>query len=264
MASEKKSNAWVTDLLVAFAATTLSIILTFGTTLAVNRHTQKKERKLTAMMVMGSVESFARTFEEAEGRLAHIDSVATWLLGLPVDDVARLGDKPFAEAFRDVFDLPTIVHDKTAETIFSANIDTGKNMGIFPVIDNAGACFSAMDWMEEYYNDFVRTYRSTQEGIFSHPNDYPGRSLAEKYLRSEQLRRQMRMPNAVRNWLSYSAESLRERNRINMHLIGIGESYEQQELNMSDFAKPVPDRDSLAVHLNYARQVDSLLAGGAH
>ena len=54
MAPEKKS--WVKDLLIAFAATTLSIILTFGTTIIVNRVRQKQERKLTALMVMSSIE----------------------------------------------------------------------------------------------------------------------------------------------------------------------------------------------------------------
>ena len=55
MAFEKKSPTWVKDLLVAFAATTLSIILTFGTTMVVNRVKQKQERKLTALMVMSSI-----------------------------------------------------------------------------------------------------------------------------------------------------------------------------------------------------------------
>ena len=58
MSTDKKT--WVKDLLVAFAATTLSIILTFGTTGVINRGKQKQERKLTALMVMGSIEQFAR------------------------------------------------------------------------------------------------------------------------------------------------------------------------------------------------------------
>ena len=42
MKTEKKPVPWLKDLLVAFAATTLSIILTFGTTLVVNRINQKQ------------------------------------------------------------------------------------------------------------------------------------------------------------------------------------------------------------------------------
>ena len=63
MASQKKSPAWLKDLLVAFAATTLSIILTFGTTGIINRVKQKQERKLTALMVMGSIEQYARQLD---------------------------------------------------------------------------------------------------------------------------------------------------------------------------------------------------------
>ena len=70
MATEKKS--WVKDLLVAFAATTLSIILTFGTTAVVNRVRQKQERKLTALMVMSSIEQFARDLELIEKQYGRI------------------------------------------------------------------------------------------------------------------------------------------------------------------------------------------------
>ena len=66
MATEKKSPTWVKDLLVAFAATTLSIILTFGTTGVINRVKQKQERRLTALMVMSSIEQFARDLEDLE------------------------------------------------------------------------------------------------------------------------------------------------------------------------------------------------------
>ena len=144
------------DLLVAFAATTLSIILTFGTSLVVNRINQKNERKLTALMVMSSIEQFARDIDDLEPSLAHKDSVATWLVNISPKDVARLGDELLMGAYSDVINLPVISHDKTAEKIFSGNIDTWKNMGNFKFIDNVGACFASMDWMADYYNETVR------------------------------------------------------------------------------------------------------------
>jgi len=90
MATEMKS--WVKDLLVAFAATTLSIILTFGTTGVINYVKQKQERKLTALMVMSSIEKFARELDYTVEELAHKDSLATWLLSVPIEEVAELGD----------------------------------------------------------------------------------------------------------------------------------------------------------------------------
>ena len=106
-----------------------------------------------------------------------------------------------------------------------------------------------------------------------HPDDYPGNTLAEKYLRNEDLRRQMLVPNIIRDWLCYCAADLRRDNRRNMHLIGItekevmdftnhlgkGEAFEEEELDQYDFDRPRLNQDSLAVHLSFAREIDSLL-----
>ena len=274
MATEKKS--WVKDLLVAFAATTLSIILTFGTTGIINRVKQKQERKLTALMVMSSIEQFARDLEEGEKEImAHLDSVATWLLSIPIEDVAKLGDEPLSRAFNEVFNIPGIVHDQTAETIFSSNIVTWKTMGNFQFIDNVGTCFSVMNTVEEEYNKELAEFKAVRYAIDDHPSDYPGGSRAEKYLRNEQFRQQLVLPNTVRRFFLYYAEDLREANRYNMHLIGItekevleftekrgaGDEYEEKQVSVLDFEVPHPDMDSLALHLSYARQADSLLRG---
>ena len=48
---------WWKDFVVAILATTVSIVLTFGTTKLVERNNQKKERKLTALMVMSRTPS---------------------------------------------------------------------------------------------------------------------------------------------------------------------------------------------------------------
>ena len=143
---------WWKDFVVAILATTVSIVLTFGTSKLVERNNQKKERKLTALMVMSSIESFARTLDESAKDWDRLDSIAVWLLRLPIDEVARLGDGPFEEAVQEVFQAPIIRHDNTAETIFSSNIDTWKNLGSFRFVDNVGACFSYMNWIEEEIN----------------------------------------------------------------------------------------------------------------
>ena len=272
MSTEKKS--WLKDLLVAFAATTLSIILTFGTTGIINRVKQKQERKLTALMVMSSIEQFARDLEEGEKEvMPHLDSIATWLLSLPIEDVVKLGDEPLSSAFREVLNMPIIVHDQTAETIFSSCIDTWKTMGNFKFIDNVGTCFSLMNSVEEEYNKEIREFKAVRYAIDDHPSDYPGSSMAEKYLRNEQFRQKLSLPYTCSIFFPYYAEDLREANRYNMHLIGItekevleftdkrgaGDDYEEKQVSVFDFEKSHPDIDSLAMHLSYARQADSLL-----
>ncbi len=271
MATEKKS--WVKDLLVAFAATTLSIILTFGTTGIVNRVRQKQERKLTALMVMGSIESFVRDLEELEKFTAYQDSVATWLLNLPIEDVARLGDEPLIDTFNDVFELGVLNHDRTAEMIFSSHIDTWKNMGNFKFIDNVGWSFSTMNTIEEMYNAAISGMVETEGNIISHPSDYPGNTMNERILRNETVRSDFKSLHNIRRELGIYAANIRMENRNNMRLIGIPEKevmaftddmgaadeIEEEVLNPLDFVKPDIEIDSVAVHLSFARQLDSLL-----
>lgn len=271
MATEKKS--WVKDLLVAFAATTLSIILTFGTTGIINRVKQKQERKLTALMVMSSIEQFARDLELIEEQIAHKDSIATWLLSLPVETVAKMNYGPIDEALVVVYDLPIIAHDRTAETIFSSHIDTWKNMGNFQFIDHVGWCFSTMNTIEEMYNAAISEIVETSNNIVSHPSDYPGKTKNERLLRNETVRLDLKSLHNIRRELSLYAANIRMENRNNMRFIGIPEEevmaftdnmgaadeYEEEVLNPLNFVKPDIEMDSVAVHLSFARQLDSLL-----
>ena len=273
MAKKFFDNGFWKDIVVAIIATTISIVLTFGTASLVNRNNQKKERRLTALMVMSNIETVARDLEETENEMATIDSVATWLLRLRIDDVVKLGNAPFNEPIAVVFGVPIMHHDKTAETIFSSNIDTWKNMGNYNFIDNVGKCFSQMNWIEEYYNDYILQINSTKDRIYNNPKDFPGNSLIEKYLRDEPLRRQLLKPHSIRRWLRYNAAQMRDLNRQNMQIMGITEDEvmaftdargasteeEEGELHQLDFSVPRLHKDSLNKYLPYAQQIDSLL-----
>ena len=273
MATQKKSPTWLKDLLVAFAATTLSIILTFGTTGVINRVKQKQERRLTALMVMSSIERFARDLEAIEEFTARQDSVATWLLSLPIDDVARLGDEPLIDTFQEVFELGVINHDETSETIFTSHIDTWRNIGNFRFIDNVGWCFSFMNYQEKDYNQRVLEIVSSPLVIRDHPANYPGNSKIEKFLRNDDVRNSLKEIHNLRRTLRYLIANLRMENRNNMRIIGITEKevmdftdnlgaadvYEEDILNPTDFDNPAIEIDSLNAHLPIARQVDSLL-----
>ncbi len=266
-------RSWWKDFVVAILATTVSIVLTFGTSKLIERNNQKKERKLTALMVMSSIESFARSLDQSATEWDRMDSIAVWLLRLPIDVVAELGDDPFEAAIQEVFQAPIIRHDNTAETIFSSNIDTWKNMGNFQFVDNVGACFSQMNWIEKEINDDALEYAGHQERIFNHYSEYPGSCFTEKLLRDEQVRRQLQMPNSYKAWLAYSADFLRRMNRKNMKLIGIPEEEvlaftdsradvdleEDPEPDYSVFVKPHPDKESIDSNLDYAKRLDSLL-----
>ncbi len=264
---------WWKDFVVAILATTVSIVLTFGTSKLVDLNRQKKERRLTALMVMSSIESFARSIDESAAAWDRLDSVAVWLLRMPIDEVERLGEEPFQDAVNEVFQAPIIHHDQTAETIFSSNIDTWKNMGNFQFVNNVGACFSQMNWIEQKINEDAVEYAGHQARIFNNFSGYPGKTFTEKLLRDEQARKQLQLPNSFKAWLAYCSDNLRRMNRNNMKLIGIPEEEvlaftdarsdaaieEGPEPEYSVFVKPYPDKESIDSNLDYARKLDSLL-----
>ena len=67
-------------LLLTVIGTTISIILTFGTSQLLQTHRKAKDRKMTAMMVIGNIETFAENLEQSANRMRWNDTLATFLL----------------------------------------------------------------------------------------------------------------------------------------------------------------------------------------
>ena len=76
---DKGGNLWKT-LLLTFLGTTMSILLTFGSSQLVAQHRQSKDRKMTVLMVMGSVEKFAQKLDQRARQMENYDTMATYLL----------------------------------------------------------------------------------------------------------------------------------------------------------------------------------------
>lgn len=214
---------WVKDLLVAFAGTTLSIILTFGTSALVNHVNRNKDRRLTALMVLSSIESAVRTLEECGEIMAHKDTVAQWLLSIPLSDVSRLDSEVLLPSISEVMVTYSFGLDKTIERVFSSNTDTWKNLGNFQFIDNVGKCYAALDAIEVDWKSQTDYISAEYVKIMEHPENYPGKTLSEKILSNKLVRSSLENINKNREWLVYIAFAVRESNRQNMALIGISE-----------------------------------------
>lgn len=278
MAKEKKARPWIKDLLVAFAGTTLSIILTFGTSTLVNHVNRNRDRRLTALMVLSSIESSVRSLEESGDLMARKDTVAQWLLSIPLSDVKKLDPDVLMPSITEVMIYYAVSTDKTIENIFSSNTDTWKNMGNFQFIDNVGKCYSAIRFIEEDWKVQRQSISAEYLQIMEHPEKYPGKTLPEKILSNPEVRSQIGSIRAQREWLSYIVESLRESNRRNMSLIGISEEevmaftdersqlgYSQSEDKVAEdylkgaFSIPPISRDSMYTMQSSTHLLDSLL-----
>lgn len=252
--------------------TTVSILMTFGTSSLVSMHQKSKDRKMSALMVMSNIESFAREMENMAKDLQRRDTSAMWLLGRTLKQVETVPGELFVSPLQDVIYLSILSHDKTAENIFSNNIETWKNMGNVQFIDNVGKCFSNMNWIEEYWNAQVSEYDEAFGEIRKHPENYPGSTITSKYLQDRSIRQKLSRIHSMVDWFEYNITEIRQSNRKNMEYIGISEKdvieftnrrmiemNPEEVLRRTDFQKPLLNPDSLHTMDALTREVEKAM-----
>ena len=248
--------------------TTISLVLTIVTAQLMERHQRAKDRRLSAMMVMSNIESFARILDDTAETLAPSDSIATWLLNKPIKDLELMPEDELSSLIDQVTTLFFLSYDKSAENIFSNNIETWKNMGNVQFIDLVGQCFSAMNSVAEYWNNRAKDVDAAVLDYKNHPENYEGSTNAIKALRSPTIRQFLKSVPYLRGWLHYSAATLRYHNRSNMKYMDITEEEVMEYTNFREQSIENPDEepqmgdffvqispDSLAT----MRQFDSIL-----
>lgn len=203
--------------------TTISLIVTIVAAQILERNRRAKDRRLSAMMVMSNIESYAQILESAYAYMGHVDTVSAWLLNLPLDKVDSLDQDSLLSLMDEVMYIPIFVYDKTTEGIFSDDIETWKNMGNFQFIDNVGKCFSNMHTIEEEWTAFSEEMDEVRDAVLYHPEQYPGSSWGSKYLNNPVFRQILRNFHNRRCWLQNKIEKIRYHNYVNMATIGITE-----------------------------------------
>ena len=211
--------------------TTVSLVLTFGTAQVIEKKQRANDRRLTALMVMSNIESFAQQLDTAWIQAASADTAVAWLLNIPEDSLDEMTPSELLPIITKAKSIGFINYDKTTESIFSNNIDTWKNMGNFQFIDIVGTCFSTMRLCEEKWNGHQNVLSATFSEIAAHPDQYTGKTTSAKIARDPGFRQKLLMIHSLRKWTCYQAKFLRYSNRKNMVIIGITE----QELK--DFMK---------------------------
>ena len=140
----KVPNTWGKSFLTSVLGTTISIILTFGTSALVERKVKADVQRQTAMMVIHDIdvcvdqmEEMAKNEEESNNAiqyiLAHLDQIAS----LPEDTLSLAMD-----LLTDMDGLYNIF-DNAKENIFKSSQDIWSNLDNMAFIDN----------MEQFYRE---------------------------------------------------------------------------------------------------------------
>lgn len=232
--------------------TTVSLVLTFGTAQFIGKAQRAKDRRLTALMVMSNIETFAQQLDSLYAQMDEADTASTWLLTHPEEKLELLPSDQLLTIINTAFVSDLITYDKSTENIFSNTIDTWKNLGNFQFIDNVGKCFSTMRLCEEMWNGNLDDIKTTTEAAAKrNANNTDKINPTMALVLDPAFRRLLQRQHMWRNWLRKSAEELRYYNRQNMAAIGIDEQEvmdflktRQQEINAG--VEP-PDYEALSV-----------------
>jgi hypothetical protein len=218
-----KRNNFLNQIWAIVLGTTISLIVTIVAAQILERNHRAKDRRLSALMVMSNIESYARILESAHEYMERADTVSAWLLNLPLNKVDSLNQDSLLSLMDELMYIPLIIYDKTTEGIFSDDIETWKNMGNFLFIDNVGKCFSDMRTIEKEWTAFSEEMDVARDAVLYHPEQYPGNSWCSKYLNDKVFRQLLRDFHNRRCWIYNQIEKIRYYNYLNMVAIGITE-----------------------------------------
>jgi hypothetical protein len=218
----KRLREWIRES--QFLATTLSIILTFGTTGLVEYCQRVKDRKMSAIMVLSTIENFSTTVDERAQDMARCDSIGTWLLSLPQDSLDKIPAKEVQGILNEMLSLVEYMsHDKTAENIFGNSFETWKNMGNrnYRFIESVGASFARINSDENNWNEWVMEYEKTINNVLSQMQ--PGEHTLTKLLNDNGVRQKLESFHVRKYWLDYVSAHNHYLNKINLDIIGLKE-----------------------------------------
>ena len=141
---KEKHKKW-NDLLKTFIATTISIVLTFGTAALIERHKQAKEKRKIVLMLMYDLDN-------SLNQARHCDSVIQEFFKLQTQIVED--STIFEDTWVSFFHyIPTMNYTETIENIFSSNIETIHTISNVYFVEKASEFYRLRN---KYYDNVVK------------------------------------------------------------------------------------------------------------
>ena len=133
--------------LMSLLATTVSIVLTFGTTAIIDRKKQRAEKREMVLMVMYDMRESLRECEQCQ---ENMDAFCD----LQVDLVAH-SEKFYASVTDLLVNVPVLHYTTTTENIFKSNIETLRTIGNILFVESVSTFY---EYRDKYKNDVVDQY----------------------------------------------------------------------------------------------------------
>lgn len=135
----KKPNGyrgWVKELLLTILATSISIVLTFGTAYLIERHHKMAAQRQMAMMIIHDIDESIKQMEEADSIIRDFDDLQLKILEGKCSSSLELAKAQLIQR-----DPDAVKFAETTERIFTSSVDTWSTIGKSDFIDNVSRCY---------------------------------------------------------------------------------------------------------------------------
>lgn len=135
----KKPNGyrgWVKELLLTVLATSISIVLTFGTAYLIERHQKMAAQRQMAMMIIHDIDESIKQMETVDSIIRAFSDLQLKILEGKYSSPLQL-----AKAHLIQNDPNMVKFAETTERIFTSSVDTWSTIGKSDFIDNVSRCY---------------------------------------------------------------------------------------------------------------------------
>ena len=146
-------NNMLKELLLTTLATSISIVLTFGTAMYIEHRQKEKNRRQTTMMVLSDIYVFEKDLEQFDSIY-----ISKWkddlieLQSLSRDSIMNLPDDELKRYWSALTTPVMLPRDNTAENIFTRDVSTWREVGNFRFIKLVSFIYTYINDIEKNFN----------------------------------------------------------------------------------------------------------------
>ena len=146
------------QLLLTILATTISIILTFGTAAYLEHKQQQKNRRQITLMVISDIYDFARVMEKADtANLIPWKKDILEMKALPRDSIIMLNDVNVIRRYWNALGQGAMLpRDHTAQNLFSSDISIWRDVDNFNFVKYVGKCYYIIEALNNNFDTQIR------------------------------------------------------------------------------------------------------------
>ena len=141
---------WIKELLMTILATSISIVLTFGSANLVEGHHKKQAQRRMAMMIIHDIDESIKQMEQVDSLLRKYHDLQFEVLEGRYSESLGIASVMLASN-----DPSYIKFAHTTEHIFTSNVDTWSTIGKVDFIDNVSGCYILR---EEYKKEIIDAF----------------------------------------------------------------------------------------------------------